>query len=537
MITRIFTILMLFSTSVWSFDGISVNNWQVNPNDYSNQLYHSQVVSEVYSQTGNDLIWKNDADIDQLMMQLHLIDLANVSPEISNRYRELNKVLNGYRHDEFDVMATDAFIAFINYVDSLPEHGTTWLFSHTSAHVKLDPNEASLANFVRAIQTQKLNELLISYQSPLQNDASFIPSFSKLVYHVESEPELYSQKGRVKRKGAAISESMKSVLLHRMSVAGVDVSTVDVSSADASTADASTIEKTGVIYDQALVNVVKKFQKLHGLHDDGVIGPNTIKWLNMSSQARLAALALNSERSRLWPQERDLVVMVNVPEFEMKLWYQGKPLFESRVVVGRKERKTPIMTGNLNQVILNPTWNVPHKIMVKDILPKLKHDQEYLSKNNFDILESWSSQEVVSPELIDWANLKPKSFPYKLRQQPGYGNALGRYKFLIPNRRAIFLHDTPSKGLFGREERAFSSGCVRVEDAGQFASSLLRTQGYSEREIKRRLAYKTKEDNTSIRLRKRVPVHIIYQNVWLEGGQVHYRDDIYNYAANFSHNG
>ena len=278
-------------------------------------------------------------------------------------------------------------------------------------------------------------------------------------------------------------------------------------------------------YDETLEAPIKEFQRLHGLKDDGVIGSNTMRWLNTSPHKRLAILALNAERSRLWPINFDNLIIVNVPGFEMKYWSSGKEVFESKVVVGRRGRPTPLMTIELESLILNPTWNVPWRIMVRDIIPRVKKDPEYLVKENITIVPRWGSKELIDPNEIDWQNLRPSSFPYKMTQLSGDNNALGLYKFNTPNRRAIFLHDTPSKELFEEVSRAFSSGCVRVENAEQFASILLKRQGadmslVDENEV---------AANQSIPLTRKVPVHIIYQTAWSEGGKIQYRDDIYRF--------
>lgn len=263
---------------------------------------------------------------------------------------------------------------------------------------------------------------------------------------------------------------------------------------------------------------------MHGLTDDGIIGPDTIKWINMGFDDRLSSLALNAERVRLWPRDRDSLIVVNVPSFDMKYWEDGEEVFESKVVVGRKSRKTPLLEINLDSVILNPTWNVPWKIMVKDILPKVKADESYLETNNFQVIDGWRSMETVDTTEIDWQTINFNSFPYRMRQQAGSRNALGLYKFNTPNKRAIYLHDTPSKGLFNDDFRAYSSGCIRVEHAEELAELLFATKVRKVPNQNSDLA-----PNTKVRLKKRIPVHIIYQTVLFEEGGIQYRGDIYQY--------
>jgi murein L,D-transpeptidase YcbB/YkuD len=315
----------------------------------------------------------------------------------------------------------------------------------------------------------------------------------------------YKQVG-LKREGDALSD--RELLLTRLEM--VDVSLLDV-------------RRDISWFDETLKAAIKEFQYLHGLKPDGVIGPDTIRWLNFPIEKRLATLAINAERIRYWPTQRDTIILVNVPSYEMTYWDSGQTVFESKVVVGRKARPTPLMRTNLDTLILNPTWNIPWKIMVKDIIPKVKNDPQYLNRENIKIIPKWGSDEVIAASQIDWKTLNPNSFPYRMTQMSGHRNALGLYKFNTPNRRAIYLHDTPSKGLFNKTLRAYSSGCVRVEHADVFAERLLATQ---EIELDEPLSTEPLS-NHSIPLRQRIPVHIIYQTAWYEAGNTHYREDIY----------
>ncbi|GAK82741.1 L,D-transpeptidase YcbB [Vibrio ponticus] len=222
-------------------------------------------------------------------------------------------------------------------------------------------------------------------------------------------------------------------------------------------------------------------------------------------------------------EERNTIIVVNVPGYQLEYWFAGEPMFESQVIVGRESRQTPVMTISLDSVVLNPTWNVPWKIMVEDIIPAVKENPAYLSEHNIKIIRSWTSSQIIDPRVVDWYGTHPKAFPFRMRQMSGEQNALGLYKFNTPNERAIFLHDTPSKHLFNEPMRAYSSGCVRVKNADQFAALLLENQGMDLAEIQQSEI----EANKSIPLRQRIPVHIIYQTAWSEGGIVQYRDDIY----------
>ncbi|BCN23839.1 amidase [Vibrio alfacsensis] len=472
-------------------------------------IHYPDVLEQLYQTTNYRLNWENAQDVEALLLQMKLVSLADVSQEFNDQLLRIESVrLRGDKLD-FDLVMTDSLLMYLSYLEQVPSEGINWLFAD-KIHVKFPaPNVETLSKLSNEILVGKLGALLVDLRSPLQKDDAFQMTYASLAEHAKAFYPLYQQQGLL-RVGDALND--KAVLLDRLAVVGLDVSYLDPETPT---------------YDENLELAIIEFQRIHGLKQDGVIGPNTLRWINVSPNQRLHLLALNAERSRIWSKERDNVVFVNVPGYQVTYWHDGQPLFESKVVVGRATRKTPIMTGNLDSVILNPTWNVPWKIMVKDIIPKVKRNPMYLMQNNIQIIRSWTSREIIDPTTINWATVNPRSFPYRMRQSSGSNNALGLYKFNMPNPKAIYLHDTPSKGLFEKDRRAFSSGCVRVENADQLAELLFKTQGLEERfEKKRQNAYRS---NTSVPLSERIPVHIIYQTAWLEEGTLYYRDDIYQY--------
>jgi L,D-transpeptidase YcbB len=155
----------------------------------------------------------------------------------------------------------------------------------------------------------------------------------------------------------------------------------------------------------------------------------------------------------------------------------------------------------------------------------MKSDNSYLASHNIQIIEGWNSERVIDPAEIDWKQIRSDAFPYRMRQQSGISNALGQYKFNTPNRDSIYLHDTPSQSLFDRDIRAFSSGCIRVQNARTFAQTILSQQGI----VKYDLSPEQSKSNTHVLLKSKIPVHIIYQTVWYEAGELNYRKDIYDY--------
>jgi murein L,D-transpeptidase YcbB/YkuD len=233
----------------------------------------------------------------------------------------------------------------------------------------------------------------------------------------------------------------------------------------------------GTRYDATLAAGVRHFQARHGLAADGAVGPPTLAALNVPVAARIDQLRANLERARwvLYDPESEFLV-VNIAGFELYLVRRGEVAYRTRVQVGRPYRQTPIFKAEMTYLVVNPTWTVPPTIFRNDILPQLRRDPAYLATRNIEVLDSTGA--VIDAATVDWSG---RSLPYRLVQRPGADNALGRIKFMFPNEHAIYLHDTPSRDLFERDSRAFSSGCIRVENPFELAELLLGRPGSRER--------------------------------------------------------
>lgn len=500
--------LVLMPMPSWALSYFEDIGW-VTPNSQAlTQLQYPSLVEDIYRNNDEQLIWFDLQQSSRLEFQLDLIHQANVSPLLSRQLKLLRFYRNSHRWFEYDILATDTMMTYMSYAEQAKHMGKEWYFETKLTQPLPVPTVQALDALHASIASQQLGELIETYTPDSENYQSLIKAYLHLANAHEQELPKYHQETQLKRVGDLLNA--RTALLDRLEVVDIDLSKVEFNIG---------------YYDGRLESAIKQFQAMHGLKADGVIGPKTIQWLNVANHDRLTMLAVNAERERMWPQQRNTIIVVNVPSFEMEYWYDGESMFQSRVVVGREARKTPVMSTNLDSVILNPTWNVPWKIMVEDIIPHMQEDPNYLSRKNIDIIANWQSDQVIDPLEIDWPSLNPKAFPYRMRQMSGNYNALGLYKFNTPNKRAIFLHDTPSKHLFSKESRAFSSGCVRVKHADAFAALLLENQGVD----LEKLAISPDEANKAIPLRKRIPVHIIYQTAWAEGGIVQYRDDIYHF--------
>lgn len=283
------------------------------------------------------------------------------------------------------------------------------------------------------------------------------------------------------------------------------------------------IDKT--VYDESMVDAIKVFQRRHGLAADGVVGRRTLNWLRLAPQVRAVILARSILRSD-FPREKlgSRYVLVNIPEFQMRVWDGNNQIFSSRVIVGQVKRQTPILSSEISSVVLNPAWHVPKSILQKDLVPKMLKDKDFFDKGQFELVDSQG--ETVSPDAIAWDEAE-SNFPYQLRQKPGDHNALGRYKFYLPNNDAIYLHSTSMPSYFEKDLRALSSGCVRVEDADNFARLLLKGSKWSVTKLDDLL----KKDTTKwLPISNPVPVYTVYWRGWVDGsGQLQLRDDIYRF--------
>ncbi|MBX6322679.1 MAG: L,D-transpeptidase family protein, partial [Rhodospirillaceae bacterium] len=284
-----------------------------------------------------------------------------------------------------------------------------------------------------------------------------------------------------------------------------------------STADAAAPE----VFDAALDAAVRAFQARHGLEVDGVVGPRTRAALNVSVQDRLATMAINLERlRRLAPWLEPDYALVNIPAAEFRLVEAGRTVMQQRAIVGRPDRPTPELDSAVTRIELNPYWNVPPRIARLDIVPKIRRDPGYLAREGIRVL---GPDGEVDPAGIDWSG--PAATRYRLRQDPGPRNALGVVKFRIPNSFDVYLHDTPSKALFQRSERFFSSGCIRLERPLELARHLLRSDpAWSGDALDRASAL----GHVVIELPKPMPIHLVYLTAWVdESGTVQFRRDVY----------
>ena len=279
-----------------------------------------------------------------------------------------------------------------------------------------------------------------------------------------------------------------------------------------------------IVFTDSLAKAVSRFQSRIGLKSNDTIGLSTVKEMNKPIAFRIKQIMINMERLRWFPDEvEDTFLLINIPEFKLHVFEKSKKIWDAKVVVGKEATRTSIFKGNISQIILNPYWNVPKSIIRNEMLPDLKRNPNYLSKNNLEVL---SGNKVINPSSINWHKYK-KNIPFAIRQKPGDDNALGKIKFVFPNNFSIYLHDTPSKNLFNETKRAFSHGCIRVQESKKLALYLLRKK---ENWTKEKVDDILKTDSlVSISIKPNIAVYIVYFTTWVDNtGQLNFRNDLYN---------
>ena len=268
------------------------------------------------------------------------------------------------------------------------------------------------------------------------------------------------------------------------------------------------INDGGRIYDAELLKAVMSFQQRHGLKDDGIIGKTTIAEMNVPFKQRIKQLMVNMERSRWVPVSLDNdYLVVNIPEFKLHVNSGDKLLWSCNIVVGKPIHKTAIFSGELKYVVFSPYWNVPKSIVINEVLKDMRRDRNYLEKHNMEI----TGYRDGIPEI---------------RQKPGPDNSLGLVKFLFPNSYNMYLHDTPAKSLFNESSRAFSHGCMRIQEPFKLAQFLLKNDpSWDDEKINAAMNAGTER---TVTLNERVPVFIVYFTSFVDrDGKINFRKDIY----------
>ncbi|HAU5612577.1 TPA: L,D-transpeptidase [Citrobacter freundii] len=454
-------------------------------------------------------MWENRDAVKAFQQQLAEVAIAGFQPQFTTWVALLtDPAVTGQARD---IVLSDAMMGYLHFIANIPVKGNRWLYSD-KPYALTTPPISVINQWQVALDNGQLTSFVASLAPQHPQYAAMHESLLKLVSDTRPWPQLT---GTATLRPGEWSNDIPALreILRRT---GMLESTVSTSAKEGRSA-----------YDRELVDAVKRFQTWQGLGADGAIGPATCDWLNVTPAQRAGVLALNIQRLRLLPSELSTGIMVNIPAYSLVYYQNGNQVLASRVIVGRPDRKTPMMSSALNNVVVNPPWNVPPTLARKDILPKLWNDPGYLERHGYTVMRGWNSKETIDPWQVDWATITASNLPFRFQQAPGARNSLGRYKFNMPSSDAIYLHDTPNHNLFQKDTRALSSGCVRVNKASELANMLLQDAGWNDTRISDALK---QGDTRYVNIRQNIPVNLYYLTAFVgPDGRTQYRTDIYNY--------
>ncbi|MEW5964177.1 MAG: L,D-transpeptidase family protein [Pseudomonadota bacterium] len=279
-------------------------------------------------------------------------------------------------------------------------------------------------------------------------------------------------------------------------------------------------------FDQVVEAAVKRYQRRHGLDPTGVVYGITQRSMNVSAADRVQQLERNLARVReLAPRiaAAPRYVVMNAASFELQAISAGRVEVASRTIAGKRATPTPVVSASIQAINLLPYWHVPGTIAKAALIPAVRKDPSYLYRERIRVFSSFGGEEI-DPSTVNWWG--PEAERYAFRQEPGPHNALGLLRFDMPNKHIVYMHDTPMKKLFGYFERAYSAGCIRVQGFYDLAAWVLAGQdGWTAARLQQAAESGMAE---TIKLKRPVPVHFVYLTAWVEGGEIQFRNDLYN---------
>ncbi|HEY5918855.1 MAG TPA: L,D-transpeptidase family protein [Chryseolinea sp.] len=477
---------------------------------YQTQWLFDQAPSSLYYSVINTL--KN---ADKLGLTPEDYDVSSIEHRLNTVYKD--KTGSMTEISDLDIHITEMYFLFTSHllegkVRSVGNGRNVWKRqAKTPAMTDVDlllatTNSIQFEEALKKLQPEdeqyaRLQKALSYYQSLARSEHPNLPAIS------------------VPRKIAPI-ESSPAIPLIRKKLSLMDLKVYPMP------VDSATGTMDSLYYDAELVYAIKLFQLRHGLEPDGIIGDKTLKFLNQSFKEMANVIAINLDRMR-WNSGHygDNYILVNVPEYKLRVYENHKPELEMKVIVGSAQTATPIFTDVLEHIVFSPTWTVPVSIIKGEIIPNLKANPEHYSNKNFAFFKN---NVEIDPAYEPWDSVALNPYEYRVVQSPGPDNSLGQVKFMMPNNLSVYLHDTPNHRLFSKDYRALSHGCVRLAEPARFAEYLLRDQkGWTAERIDKAMNNPTP---TTILLKKHYDVHIEYRTAWVDdNGALNLREDIYGH--------
>lgn len=518
---RIFHCCLLLSTSLFSSailadDLQNAMRIEIEQLRFSGQLSlgdvdiaSGELLAEFYERRNFNTAWNAPAQIDALLAAIESSYLEGFNPADYH----LDKVRKGQALLSTELTTQARAVIDLALTDSLIRLGYHHRFGKVNPY-NLDPHW----NFVRKLSDRDPVDILqqaidsADVEQTLESLFPQVPMYTELQNALATYRQLAEQGGwPTVADGPTIKPGATDVRLPAIRARLLVTNELMKTSATQAT-----------VYGESLQQAVRRFQFRHGLDEDGVIGPATLAALNVPVSRRVDQLRASLERAR-WVMHSvtDDYIVVNVAGFTARLVRDQQTVWETRVQVGSEYHQTPVFRDEMKYVVLKPTWTVPYSIATKEMLPRIQREADYFEKRDFDIKNR--DGELVTADSIDWQSLSRGNFGYTFVQRPGPNNALGQVKFIFPNEHSVYLHDTPSKALFDKAKRAFSHGCIRVEQPMELAQLLLADKGWDSERIA------ANKETETVFLSQPLTVLIMYWTASvLPDGTVQFFNDIYD---------
>ncbi|NNC37097.1 MAG: L,D-transpeptidase family protein [Hyphomonadaceae bacterium] len=466
--------------------------------DSVNELYEPSI-EPLVADTSDKYLWGNNQNYADLIITLENLSLHGLNPD--HYHLEKLKTLQEDK-SERDIWATDAW-------HSAAAH----MIYGKIDPVTVEPDWTAVRRDVNITERMQYALASDNIADSLEDLAPKQPEYVALREELSRLRTLAEAPIALVPAGEAIKKGMKSGRVRALQERLVQLSLL-------------LDENVNGEMDEQTVNALKVFQFQSELDNDGVAGTATIAALNLGVQDKINQVRVNMERARWLPDFLGKKhVRVNIAAFKTTAWNNGKVERTHLAIVGKSFRKTPVFSDEIEYMIFNPWWETPPSLARADKLPAFRRDPGAVKRLGFQVLDR--SGNLVDSTTIDWNSVSASNFPYRIRQAPGELNALGKVKIMFPNPHNVYLHDTPTRDLFAKQQRAFSSGCIRTQDPLDLATWLLSdTKEWTAENINKAVA---SGKETRANLTAKIPVHILYNTVvWDETGGIKFLDDIYD---------
>jgi len=457
-----------------------------------------------YMARNYELGWTKENDIDELVTAIRTIDIDGLEPENYN-LRQLEHFAGDTTDAQLDLALTEAFFQLAHD-----------LYQGQADPEKLFPGDwdacVQPADYVGLLQDALNNGSIcetLDFIRPMDN------GYEGLKYMLSKFREIALKSGfpevgvGVSINPGDLDDRMVAIRTRLFILGLIPEGLVDES----------------VKYDSLLIYAVQKFQRQHDVWPDGIIGPRTQQALAWSAEDYIETIVVNLERYR-WHQSRmaGRSIKINIPTAKLTLANNDSTELEMKVIIGRSDRRTPVLSSVLTMITVNPTWTIPPTILREDVLPAIIVDKGYLAGHNIRVLNNKGIE--LNADSLPWSAINPSKFPYTLREDPGPRNPLGLVKFSFPNDHSVYLHDTNMPSLFANADRALSSGCIRLESPMALARILIEGSGWTEDKVREEIK---RGETKFVLLRNSLPIHITYFTANVTNGELLIARDIYRY--------